>query len=103
MMGLSLLTALFWGLFEMIGDLLFVVVAALGGMIVSVRWGRRTLAHLRNTEWPEMEKSQPLSRSVLNWTIAHIRDDLGMVFSVLVITNGLLAGILTALLLQSFR
>jgi hypothetical protein len=61
------------------------------------------MAHLRMTEWPEMEKGEALSRPILHHTIAHIRDDIGMIYPVLMITNGLLAGILTALSLSLLR
>jgi hypothetical protein len=50
-----------------------------------------------------MEKSEPLAEPIIHWTIAHIRDDIGSIFVVLTITNGLLAGILAALMLLLIR
>lgn len=73
---------------------IIVGVAVIVGMRGSVRMAEGALAHNRSTEWPENEKSDPLSQQALHWTIAHIRDDLGGIYAMLVVTNGCLAGLL---------
>ena len=34
-----------------------------------------------------------------NWTIAHVRDDVGSIYGLLCVTNALLAGVLAALIM----
>jgi hypothetical protein len=70
------------------------------GCLASLIAARKTIASNRSNEWPENEKSDALSRPVFHWTVVHIRDDVGMIFSLLIVTNALLAGILAALLLS---
>jgi hypothetical protein len=71
-------------------------VAVIVGMRGSVRMAEGTVASNRTVEWPENEKSEPLSQQALHWTIAHVRDDLGGIYAMLVVTNGCLAGLLAA-------
>jgi hypothetical protein len=52
----------------------------------------------RAAEWPEMEKGDPIKKPILDWTLVHIRDDLGSLHNLIPITNGLLAAILGALI-----
>jgi hypothetical protein len=59
-----------------------------------------TTASNRATEFPANEKAEPLSISERDWTIVHIRDDLGAIHNLIVLANGLLAGILGALLVR---
>jgi hypothetical protein len=80
-----------------------VVVAAFAGMAVSLKIAEKALAHNRSTEWPENEKSEPLSQQALHWTVAHIRDDLGGIYAMLMVTNGLLAGVLAAVVILVLR
>ena len=80
--------------------LALIFVAVVVGIVASAKAGYWMLADNREKEWPDMEKSEPLSRPILDWTIAHIRDDLGSIFVILAITNGLLAGILAVLVLN---
>jgi hypothetical protein len=47
-----------------------------------------------------MEKAEPLSTSEKDWTIVHIRDDLGAIHNLIILANGLLAGILGVLLVR---
>jgi hypothetical protein len=68
----------------------------------ATRLAHQTLTGNRKTEWPEMEKSEPLSPSELHWTIAHIRDDVGGIHALLVFTNALMAGTLAALVMSGY-
>lgn len=78
--------------------LIVVVVAVFAGGFISEKIGRWVLANNRKVEWPENENSGTLSEAQLHWTIAHIRDDIGSVYGLLMVTNALLAGVLAALL-----
>jgi hypothetical protein len=50
--------------------------------------------HLEELE----KKGEALSEAKIQWSILHIRDDIGAIYNFLIIANGLLAGILGALL-----
>jgi hypothetical protein len=52
----------------------------------------------RLTEGKALESSPHLSEQATRWDIKHIRDDIGMIFTALTITNGLLAAILAAMI-----
>jgi len=75
-----------------------IIVACFVGAIGSAKLAGSTSLHNRATEWPQNEKSEELSDSVRQWTIVHIRDDVGGIHNLLVVTNALLAGLLAALL-----
>jgi hypothetical protein len=77
-----------------------VCIAMLIGLWVSLWLANKTIGSNRAGEWPENEKSEPLSNQALHWTIVHIRDDIGCIQSLLWIANTLLAGILGALVAQ---
>jgi hypothetical protein len=77
-----------------------VAAAMLIGFWVSLRLANKTIGSNRAGEWPENEKSEPLSNQVLHWTVVHIRDDVGSIQNSLWIANTLLAGILGALVAQ---
>lgn len=75
----------------------------LAAFVASVKMTRHMIVENRATEWPEMEKSaEPLSAPLQHWTLVHIRDDIGSIPSILMITNGLLAAILAVLLASAF-
>ena len=48
----------------------------------------------RAVEWDRAESSGSLSEAQLHWLVAHIRDDIGSIHNLIVITNGLLAALL---------
>jgi hypothetical protein len=77
--------------------LVVIATAAFIGWLVSVKLGIRTLASNREVEWPENETATALSPSQFHWTIVHVRDDIGGIYSLLILTNTLLAGVLAAL------
>ena len=87
----------------MIAVLIIVAVAAFAGMALSAKLAEKILAHNRSREWPENEKSEPLTQQSLHWTIAHIRDDIGGIYVILIATNGLLAGLLAAAVIFLLR
>jgi hypothetical protein len=82
--------------------LILIAIAVFAGAFVSEKIGVRTLANNRKVEWPENKKSETLSQAELHWTIVHVRDDIGSVYSVLVVTNALLAGVLVAIVTLTF-
>jgi hypothetical protein len=77
-------------------------VAFLLAMRLSANWARGALASNRQM-WPDFEKSGRLPSPVLHWLIAHVRDDMAGIWTMLVITNGLLAAILAAVTASLFR
>jgi hypothetical protein len=50
----------------------------------------------RDIEWTANEQSGALSETSIHWTIVHIRDDIGSIVGLIIVTNGLLAAILGA-------
>jgi hypothetical protein len=54
----------------------------------------------RKVEFPENKLSEPLTEPELHWTLVHIRDDLGSIHTILVLTNALVAGILATLIIM---
>jgi len=57
-----------------------------------------TISSNRSVEFPQNDDSEPLSQSAKDWTVVHIRDDLGSIHNLMVLTNALLAAILGAIL-----
>lgn len=64
---------------------------------ISTKIVYHTILSNRSVEWPEKEKSDPISEPVLQWTIVHIRDDIGCIHNLLIMTNALLAGVLAGI------
>ena len=58
---------------------------------------QKTVDNNRSAEFKRNEESPPLSESERDWTLVHIRDDIGSIHNLLVLAIGLLAGILAAL------
>lgn len=85
---------------KIIIDAVVAAIAVLAAAYASAKISVNTLASNRAVEFPENEKSEPLSSTVKDWTIVHIRDDLGSIHNLIVLTNGLLAGILALLLIR---
>jgi hypothetical protein len=80
---------------------IFVAAIAFGvAAYASLKIAQGTSNSNRATEFPAMEKAEPLSTSEKDWTIVHIRDDLGAIHNLIILANGLLAGILGVLLLR---
>lgn len=75
-------------------------VAATAAAYTSGKLSFSTLASNRAVEFPENEKSDPLSKQQIDWTVVHVRDDLGCIANYLVMTNALLAGILAVLIVR---
>jgi purine-cytosine permease-like protein len=65
--------------------------------IISYIVARRTIYGNRHVEWDANENLE-VSQQNVQWSIIHIRDDIGAIHNLIVIANGLLAGILAALL-----
>lgn len=65
---------------------------------VSARLAIHTMNKNRQNEFDQNKKGSAFSKMEIDWTVIHIRDDLGSIFSLLVITNGLLAAILATLM-----
>jgi hypothetical protein len=53
----------------------------------------------RSKEWNANLESGELTPSQLHWTLVHIRDDIGPIVGLLVLTNSLLAAILAVMLI----
>ncbi len=83
-------------------SLAVIIASVLIGAAASNKFSIKTLANNRAREWTENERSDPLSQAAVHWTVVHIRDDIGSIHNVLIITNGLLAGVLATLALRLF-
>jgi hypothetical protein len=70
--------------------------AFLAVLFVSYRIALGTLASNRNAEMAQNERAGSLSEAQMHWTIVHIRDDIGAMHNLLVLTNALLAALLAA-------
>jgi hypothetical protein len=83
-----------WGIVPWARALIAGIVAfkASGYMINRVQRGNRKI------EWETNENSDRLSQSQKDWQIVHVRDDVGSIAGLLVITNVLLAAILGCLI-----
>ena len=83
-----------WGIVPWARALIAGIVAfkASGYMINRVQRGNRKI------EWETNENSNRLSQSQKDWQIVHVRDDVGSIAGLLVITNVLLAAILGCLI-----
>jgi hypothetical protein len=85
---------------KIIIDAIVAAIAGLAAAYASAKISVKTLASNRRVEFPGNEKFEPLSPSAKDWTIVHIRDDLGSIHNLIVLTNGLLAAILALLLIR---
>jgi hypothetical protein len=75
--------------------------AIIGGVlawIASTVMAIYTAHRNRQLEMDANEKSGTVSRANIDWSIIHIRDDVGGIHNLITITNALLAAILGALL-----
>jgi hypothetical protein len=79
-------------------DIAIIAGGCLVGAFVSMKLGYATMLHVRNTAWAESERSE--AEPELHVAIFHIRDDLVSIHTIFVLTNGLLAGVLVALILN---
>jgi hypothetical protein len=85
---------------KIIVDAIVAAVAAIAAAYASAKISLNTVASNRAVEFPNNEKSEPLSSTARDWTAVHIRDDLGSIHNLIVLTNALLAGILAVLLVR---
>ena len=69
-----------------------------GGYLSSLTMLFITTSNRRKEHGPNESIPAPL-RNAMSWHVVHIRDDVGAICSLLVITNGLLAALVTILLL----
>jgi hypothetical protein len=77
-------------------------VASVVGILVSNYFIQKVMMVNRQS-WSGFEKTGRLKPEIIHWLIAHIRDDIGSLLQVLILTNGLLAAIVAALALNAFR
>jgi hypothetical protein len=82
--------------------LIGMVVAFWLGMYASLKLAQRTLARNRS-EWTNFEKSGRVSPEVIDWLVAQMRDDIGGIYTMLVIANGLLAAIAAGIAIYLIR
>jgi hypothetical protein len=75
-----------------------IAIAIFLGALASMKVVAVTIPANRKSEWRENEKSVALTETQLHWTIVHIRDDIGSIHNVLVLTNALLAGVIAAIM-----
>jgi hypothetical protein len=65
---------------------------------VSTKIIEKTQTANRAAEFSENERSEALTQSGRDWTLVHIRDDVGSIHNLLILANGLLAAILATLI-----
>jgi hypothetical protein len=82
----------------MLWTIVAATVAFLLGVWIARRFGRYVLFRNREIEEPAAEKARVLSKQELDWTIIHIRDDLGIIAAMLALVVGLLSALIVALL-----
>jgi hypothetical protein len=74
------------------------VVVAMGLGIMTTLWAARRIQNrVRADEAPLNESIEAPADNATKWHVVHIRDDISGIFTMLAITNGLLAAILTVL------
>jgi hypothetical protein len=79
---------------DALAKLVFIVAMFWAAMTVSVRLSIRIQSRNRAAEFPENARSEELAPQELHWTLVHIRDDVGGIYAILSVTNGLLAALL---------
>ena len=80
-----------------------IIADVVGFLIAFISCGRllqKTTASHRAAEWPEAEKSDPLSQQQRHWNIVHIRDHIGVLVPQILGLNSLLGAILAVLLFR---
>lgn len=82
----------------MLGTILPATVAFLLGVWIAARYGQHVSSRNREVEENAAEKARILSKRELDWTIVHIRDDLGLIAALLALVVGLLSALIVVLL-----
>jgi hypothetical protein len=80
--------------------LILIATAMIIAAFYSTKISLWTVGSNRKVEFPENKKSEPLTEPELHWTLVHIRDELGSIHNILVLTNALVAGILATLIIM---
>lgn len=80
--------------------LILIATAMIVAAFYSTKISLWTVGSNRKVEFPENKKSEPLTGPELHWTLVHIRDELGSIHNILVLTNALVAGILATLIIM---
>ncbi len=80
--------------------LAIVVAGVLLAMATSAQLGHKTALRNHAQEWAENTSLEELTDPRFRWAIVHIRDDIGSIYNTALITNGLLGGVLGALIAQ---
>jgi hypothetical protein len=87
----------------MLVNLALVLAGIVIALIFSVKLGYRTAVENHAKEWSENKNFAELTDPIFRWTVVHIRDDIGSIYNTVLITNGLLGGILATLIVQLIR
>jgi len=82
----------------MLWTILAATVAFLLGVWIAGRYGRHVFLRNREIEEPAAETARVLSKQELDWTIIHIRDDLGFIAALLMLVVGLLSALIVIML-----
>jgi hypothetical protein len=84
----------------MLWTILAATVAFLLGVWIAARYGQHVSLRNREVEQNAAEKARVLSKQELDWTIIHIRDDLGLIAALLALVVGLLSALIVVLLVN---
>jgi hypothetical protein len=82
----------------MLQTIIAATAAFLLGVWIAARYGQHVFLRNRKVEEPVNEKARTLSKQELDWTIVHIRDDLGMIVALLALIVGLLSALIAIML-----
>lgn len=81
--------------------LILIAIGMVAAAFYSSKISLWTVGSNRSVEFPENERLERLTEPFLHWTVVHIRDDLGSVHNILVLSNALMAGILVTLIVMT--
>ena len=82
-------------------EIYFIVAGAyFMGWLISSRTIAKIMIRNRSIEQNPNRQEDPPSDREVKWQVVHIRDDIGSLCGLLCVTNGLLAAIVTLLLLK---
>ena len=84
----------------MVATIVGITLAFSLGIWIASRYGQHVSSRNRELELNAAENSRVLSKQELDWTIIHIRDDLGLIAALLALVVGLLSALIALLLIK---